>query len=95
MNTDVIKDKFKFKVAISKMKEENNMAMNKKGNFINKKIGIAACACLMLTTGIVFAKDIKRFIFNSHLMGPENTINNGYISKYNGSQEADSVESQV
>ncbi len=86
MNTDVIKDKFKFKVAISKMKEENNnIAMSQKRNFVSKKIVTVACACLILTTGIVFAKDIENFIkeqFENFGLGKGVTtaIENGYIS---------------
>ena len=49
-----IKEKLKIKIAISKIKDEEEIAMNKKGKFVFKNIGIAACT-LMLLTGGVFA----------------------------------------
>lgn len=49
-----IKEKLKTKIAISQIKNEEEKAMNKKGNFIFKNIGIAACV-LMSLTGVVFA----------------------------------------
>lgn len=49
-----IKEKLKTKIAISQIKDEEEKAMNKKGNFIFKNIGIAACV-LMSLTGVVFA----------------------------------------
>lgn len=49
-----IKEKLKTKIAISQIKNEEEKAMDKKGNFIFKNIGIAACV-LMSLTGVVFA----------------------------------------
>lgn len=49
-----IKEKLKTKIAISQIKNEEEKAMNKKGNFIFKNIEIAACV-LMSLTGVVFA----------------------------------------
>lgn len=88
-----IMEKLKFKIAISEIKKEGEVAMNKKRNFINKKIGIAACACLILTTGVVFAKDIENFV--KYYFGLNETINkvaeNGYVEEIN----SNIVESEV
>lgn len=51
---DEIKEKLKLKIAISQIKSEEEKAMNKKGKFVFKNIGIAACV-LMSLTGAVFA----------------------------------------
>lgn len=79
-NNDIFKEKFKFRIAISKIKEEDQI--EKINKFTVKKIAIAACACLVFTTGIVFAKDIENFIkFRFGLgKGVETAIENGYIS---------------
>ena len=80
---DKILEKLKFKIAISEIKKESEIAMKKK--FINKKIGIAACACLILTTGVVFAKDIEQFV--KYYFGLNETVNkaaeNGYVEEIN------------
>ena len=44
-----IKEKLKFKIAISEIKEEETLEMNKKEKFIFKNIGIAACILISLT----------------------------------------------
>lgn len=88
-----IMEKLKFKIAISEIKKEGEVAMNKKRKFINKKIGIAACACLILTTGVVFAKDIENFV--KYYFGLNETVNkaaeNGYVEEIN----SNIVESEV
>lgn len=89
-NNDVLKEKFKFRIAISKIKEEENIEKNK--NFSGKKIAIAACACFVFTTGIVFAKEIKEFIFDKYRLGSESTINNGYIKEYDENNIENSVK---
>lgn len=78
-----IMEKLKLKIAIYEMKEEARVSKIKKRKFINKKLGIAACACMVLTSGIVFAKDIEKFIKDKfHLgKGVETAIENGYIVK--------------
>lgn len=88
-----IMEKLKFKIAISEIKKEGEVAMNKKRKFINKKIGIAACACLVLTTGVVFAKDIEDFV--KYYFGLNETVNkaaeNGYVEEI----DSNIVESEV
>lgn len=83
-------EKVKFKIAISKIKEEERIAMNK--NFMNKKIGIAACLFLTLSTGIVFAKDIKELVINKFGLGEgiETAVENGYIEVVDMEYEASS-----
>lgn len=80
-----IMEKLKFKIAISEIKKEGEVAMNKKKKFLNKKVGIAACACLVLTTGVVFAKDIENFV--KYYFGLNETVNkaaeNGYVEEIN------------
>lgn len=49
-----IKEKLKYKIAISEIKEEEILEMNKKQKFIFKNIAIAACVLLSLT-GVVVA----------------------------------------
>ena len=52
MNNE-IKEKLKFKIAISEIKEEEK-AMNNKEKFIFKNLGIVTCS-LILFSGVVFA----------------------------------------
>lgn len=81
---DRILEKLKLKIAISEIREESEIAM-KKRFFINKKIAIAACACIVLTTGVVFAKDIEGFI--RYYFGLNETVNKaaeeGYVEEVN------------
>lgn len=86
-NIDKLEERIKFKIAISKIDdEENNIAMNKNIKFKNKKIGIAACACLVLTTGVVFAKDFENYIkkiFNNSTEAIDTAVENGYVQNEN------------
>lgn len=79
-----ILEKLKLKVSISKIKEEKKSVTNNKKSFINKKISIAACACLILTTGVVFAKDIEEYfkgLFTNTNHAIEDAVENGYLQK--------------
>ncbi len=78
---DELKKYVKYMISISKMKEKEKE--EKINVFYGKKFVVAACACFVFTTGIVFAKDIKEFVFNKYRLAPESTINNGYIEEYN------------
>lgn len=84
-NNDIIKQKFKLAIAISKEKENDNVVINKKINFINKKNGLVACACLVLITGGVFAKDIENYIIDKFNLGKgvQTAVENGYIAEGN------------
>ncbi len=83
-NNDIIKQKFKLAIAISEEKK-NNEVMNKKIKFDYKKIGLVACACLVLITGGVFATDIKEYIIDKFKLGKgiQTAIENGYIAETN------------
>ena len=89
-----LKEKLKFKIAISQMKEKEKMAMNKEKRRISKGIGIAACL-VVATTGIVFAKDISNQIYNKYFTGKgvEKAINEGYIE--NTEMEEQSSDSTI
>ena len=67
-NNENIKNKFKFRIAISKIKEEDTNIMNKKfNNIVKKGCGIAACL-IVVSSGVVFAKDIENYfrsLFNN------------------------------
>lgn len=80
MDNNNLKEKFKFRIAISELIEESEKNIYKKQSFINKKV-IAACACIILTSGIVFAKDIEDFIKDKFKLGKgiQTAIDNGYI----------------
>lgn len=59
MDNNELKEKFKFRVAISEIKEENNITHQKHNTFVLKKSILVASAFLILTTGIVFAENIR------------------------------------
>ncbi|MFG6319410.1 MAG: DUF4179 domain-containing protein, partial [Clostridia bacterium] len=80
MNNEKLKNEIKAKIAISKFYEED-MAMKNNKNYL-VKIAVSVCACLILTTGIVFAKDIENFIrkiFKNTSPAIEQAIDQGYI----------------
>lgn len=81
-NNDRLKDSIKTKIAISEFKREN-MAMKKKKNYAVKTI-VAACAGLVLTSGIVFAEDIEKIVKNLFSNSNEainQAVENGYVQK--------------
>lgn len=86
-----ILEKLKLKIAISEIKKEYNIAKKKK--FISKKIAMAACACLILTTGVVFSKEIEDIV--KYWFGLNESVNkaaeNGYVEEI----DSNSVESEV
>lgn len=83
-NNENIKNKFKFRIAISKIKEEDTNIMNKKfNNIVKKGCGIAACL-IVISSGVVFAKDIKNYfrsLFNNSSKAIDVAVENGYIQK--------------
>ena len=94
-----LKEKLKFKIAISQMKEKEKMAMNKEKRQISKGIGIAACL-VVATTGIVFAKDIGNFFSNlfggNASDGVQIAVDNGYVEKLEPQYiKADGIEITV
>ncbi len=83
-NNENIKNKFKFGIAISKIKEEDTNIMNKKfNNIVKKGCGIAACL-IVVSSGVVFAKDIENYfrsLFNNSSKAIDVAVENGYIQK--------------
>lgn len=79
-NNDRLKNSIKSKIAISQFKEEN-MAMKKSKKAFVKTIAVA-CACLAITSGIVFAKDIEKVVKNLFSNSSEavtQAVENGYV----------------
>ena len=79
MEEEIMK-KVKLKIAIAEIKKEE--IMNRKRKFIYQKIGIAVCACFVLMTGVVFAKDIEQYIkniFNNTNEAIDMAVENGYV----------------
>jgi hypothetical protein len=75
-----LKNSIKSKIAISQFKVDS-IAMKKSKNPIVKTI-ITACACLLLTSGIVFAKDIEKVVkklFSNTSPAVEEAVENGYV----------------
>ncbi|MBP3800771.1 MAG: DUF4179 domain-containing protein [Clostridia bacterium] len=94
-----LKEKLKFKIAISQMKEKEKMVMNKEKRKISKGIGIAACL-VVAATGIVFAKDIGNFFSNlfggNASEGVQTAVDNGYVEKVEPQYiKADGIEISV
>ena len=79
-----LKEKLKFNIAISQMKEEEKVAMKNKKIKLKKGVGIAACF-VIATTGVVFAKDIDNYvkkIFGANASdGVQIAVDNNYIQK--------------
>lgn len=94
-NNDIIKQKFKLSIAISKIKNEEENSHKK--NFNIKKLGIVASICLTLITGTVFAKDIERFIKDKFGLGKgvQTAVDNGYISSNENIKFIDSIVNVV
>lgn len=60
-----LKEQIKLKISISKLDEEKNkIAIEKSKKIILSKGIIAASVCLVLSAGVVFAKDIQQFCEN-------------------------------
>lgn len=84
-DNNIIKEKVISKISISKFKEENKVIQKKK-TYKYMKYAMAACICLMFSTGIVFAKDIESYIkkiFNNSTEAIDKSIENGYIQEEN------------
>lgn len=80
-----IMEKSRMKIAVSNLEREYGMEKGNKRKFNILKIASTTAACLILTTGIVFAKDIEKFVrerFNFGLgQGVDNAAENGYIEE--------------
>lgn len=92
------RDRTKLKIAISKI--ENEEKAMKKDNKNIFKIVTAACCMLVLTTGVVFAKDIESFI--KHLFGfnvsegVDTAVENGFYAEVeSNTQSAEGIDVNV
>lgn len=77
-----LEEKVKLKISISKIDEEQ--VVNKKDKFLSKKIIAAACICMILTTGITFAKEIEKYIkkvFTTSTDAIDSAVEEGYIQE--------------
>ncbi len=82
---DEILEKIKLKIAISEVKKENDIAMKRRKNIINRNIGIAACFAVIFS-GIVYAKDIENYfkmVFNNSTEAIDKAVENGYVQQEN------------
>lgn len=80
MENDLI-EYVKFKISMSKIKEETKVKEKHKITKPNIKIGIAACAFFCLITGCVFAEDIGNFIKDKFGIGSriQTAVENDYL----------------
>ena len=89
-----IRQMTKDKITVSNFQKEQSMS-NKNRRLSIKRISAVACICLVLTSGIVFAKDIEKFVrerFNFGLGdGIDRAAENGYIAE----PEMEKVESET
>lgn len=69
--------KLKLKISIAKISNEKS-----KIRYVNKKVVIAACAFLVLTTGLVFSKEIETItkrLFTNTTKAIDLAVENGYV----------------
>ena len=62
---DEIKNKLKIKMAISKIKNEEEKNMNRTGKFIFKNLGIAVCTLIVLTGGVFATSKVIKNIWKT------------------------------
>ena len=81
MDNQELKDKFKFRVSLYEMKQENDIENKREKSFFYKK-AMVACACLVFMSGVVFSKEIENVIRDKFGLGigVQTAINNGYIA---------------
>lgn len=95
INFKQIVEKSRMKIAISNLEKEYSMEKENKRKINILKIISTTVACFVLTTGIVFAKDIEKFVrekFNFGLgQGIDNAAENGYIEE----PEMESIDSEI
>lgn len=89
----------KLKISISNFDEKENLEM-KKNNRNMFKIATVACCMLVLTTGVVFAKDISEFV--KHLFGfnvsegVDTAVENGFYAEVeSNTQSAEGIDVNV
>ena len=78
---EIILDKLKLKISISEIAKENNRKKN-----IKSVIGSAACFLFVITTGLVFAKDIEKLVqhlFSNSSRAIDLAVEEGYVQSNN------------
>ena len=93
-NNKKLKEQIRLKIAISEIEDEEKEVMNKKNFRIANKIAAVACLCL-LTSGIVFAKDIEKFVRERFNFGLGDGINSAAENGYIAEPEMEKVESET
>lgn len=81
-NNEKLKELVRSKIALSRLIEYNTKIKNKK-NYITKTI-VAACFCIMLTSGLVFAENIENYfkkIFSNSSNAIDAAVESGYAKK--------------
>lgn len=81
-NNEKLKELVRSKIALSRLIEDNTKIKNKK-NYIPKTI-VAACFCIMLTSGLVFAENIENYfkkIFSNSSNAIDAAVESGYAKK--------------
>lgn len=77
---DKIEQKVEFKIALSQLYEIETKKQPVKEKLSFKIMEIAACLFILITTGIVFAKDISK-LFNNSNNAIESAVENEYVQE--------------
>ncbi len=83
IDKEKILENVKLKISISNFDEEENVEIRKNKNNVLKFV-TAVCCMLILTTGIVFAKDIENYVrslFTNSTKAIDEAVENGYVQK--------------
>ena len=83
INKEKILENVKLKISISNFDEEENIEM-KKSNKNIFKIATVACCMLILTTGVVFAKEIIKYFFGDETL--DKVAESGYVGEINSNE---------
>lgn len=78
---NVVKERVIAKIAISQLRSES-IIENSSKKFLNNKIGLVACLFIILTTGVVFSKDIEEYIksfFTNSNEAIEKAVEEGFV----------------
>lgn len=84
INKEKIFENVKLKISISNFDEEENIEMKKNNKNNIFKIATVACCMLVLTTGVVFAKDIIKYFFGDEVL--DKAAESGYVGEINSNE---------
>lgn len=82
-DNNIVKDRVIAKIAMSQFRNEN-IVENSSKRFLNNKIGLVACFFIILTTGVVFSKDIEECIkgfFTNSNEAIEKAVEEGFVQE--------------